>query len=483
MIRLNLQDRVALLKHIGGIILLLGFVFCAATVLHAGGAKVEATGYVRVEQIDGVWWFIDADGMPFVSTGVNHIEPHLWLAPYNKDETLRKYGQDMVNEHGYFDTTSKAARKWINRQVEICRDLNFNTWGRHTHPAIDPKLYMDQVYFIVSMQSAPLAGWRERNGEGPRPDVFSRDFEIFLEERIKDTCLKYKDSKKLLGYLYTDIPSWVLGKADQKARDDTVMIYPWINAILPLGESSPGKWKWVDHLRTRYESPEEVARTWGLPVSQTYGISWYKLTRLIDWFQPADPVRAGDDMKSFMYQIADQWYGLHHSLIRKYDPNHLILGDKNGITWHYEWVLPALKKYVDVVTVQAYNRWEIDGKTAERIYQATGKPIYNGDGSHSFVNEHQLELGTKGFRTGAKNYSDVAVLYKETMEAMMDDPHIIGWHHCGFLQQWDAAERGDSPRNENGFLDPFENYITEWTDVIRDVNERASSLHANSNGN
>ena len=171
---------------------------------------------------------------------------------------------------------------------------------------------------------------------------------------------------------------------------------------------------------------------------------------------------------------------MHHDLIRKHDPNHLILGDKNMIMWHYEWVLPALKKYVDVVSIQAYGRWESDGKLAKKIYEATGKPIYNGDGSHSFVNEHQLKEGTKGYRTGAKNYKDVAALYKETLSGMMSDPYIIGWHHCGYLQQWDPAERGDSPRNENGFMDPFENYIPEWTDVIRDINAKAHELHATS---
>ena len=442
--------------------------------------KLEGTGYVRAEQIDGIWWFVGPNGDPFVSVGVNHIEPHLWLAPYNQKATLDRYGHDMVDENGYFNTAGTAATKWINRQVEICEDLNFNTWGRHTHPDIDPDLYKDQIYYIASIQSAPLAGWRERNGEGPRPDVFSQDFHSFLENRIQEVCAEHKSNSNLLGYLYTDVPSWILGKADQKALDNYVMIYPWINAILPLGEASPGKWKWIEHLQSRYDSPETVAEVWGLPVSPTYGISWHRMSRLNTWFNPKDPEKADADMKSFMYVIADQWYRLHHDMIRKYDPNHLILGDKNMIMWHYEWVLPALKKYVDVVSIQAYGRWEADSKLAGRIYEATGKPIYNGDGSHSFVNEHQQKEGTKGFRTGANNYQEVAELYKETLQGMMGDPYIIGWHHCGYLQQWDPAERGDSPRNENGFLDPFENYITEWTDVIRDINAKASKLHENS---
>src|SRR5210317_489136 len=97
----------------------------------------SATGYVRVQQIDGVWWFLGPDGDKFVSLGVNHIEPHLWLAPYNRDATLKRYGADMVSPDGTFDTHSAAAGKWIDRQIEVCRDLHFNTFAKHTHPSID----------------------------------------------------------------------------------------------------------------------------------------------------------------------------------------------------------------------------------------------------------------------------------------------------------------------------------------------------------
>jgi hypothetical protein len=437
----------------------------------------EATGYVQVKQIDGVWWFIGPDGDKFVSLGVNHIEPHLWLAPYNKEATLKRYGRDMVTDAGIFNPQGKAVGRWIDRQIEICGDLHFNTFGKHTHPTIDPTLYNDRMYYIASLETAPLAGWQERNGNGPRPDVFSADFEIFLDRRARQVCAEHKGSRSLLGYLYTDVPSWIMGKRDQNERDEHTMIYPWINAILPLGESSPGKQRWIEHLRERYECPEAAAEVWGLSISPTYGTSWEKMARLQTWFKPADADRAKEDMIAFMYVISDQWYRMHHEAIRKYDPNHLILGDKNMIMWHYEWMIPAMKEYVDVVTIQAYGRWEQDEKLVERLYEQLGKPVYNGDGSYSYVQPNQKEWGAKGWRTNAQSFKEVAEFYQETLEGMMSTPYMIGWHHCGCLEQWDPAERGDSPMNENGFMDPFENYHTEWTDVIRTVSARASELH------
>ena len=196
-----------MIKKIQLLVLFISISLC--TFSQTGKPKPDlATGFIYVKQIDGVWWFIGPEGEKFVSIGANHIEPHLWLAPYNKEATLKKYGGDFINDKGIFNTKGEAAKKWIDQQVITYRDLYFNTFGRHTHPSIDTKLYENEVYYITSLQTGPLAGWRERNGEGPRPDIFSVDFCNFLEERVKEVCTAHKDNRNLLGYLYTDIPSW-----------------------------------------------------------------------------------------------------------------------------------------------------------------------------------------------------------------------------------------------------------------------------------
>ena len=446
------------------------------TTTHAAPEKLGATGFIRAEQIDGIWWFINADGEKFVSLGVNHIEPHLWLAPYNREATLARYGEDIVKD-GRFNSAGEAAKKWIDRQVETTRSLHFNTFGPHTHGSIDPALYRDQVYYVARLDTAPLAGWRERNGEGPRPDVFSEDFRNFVETRVADVCRQHRESRNLLGYLYTDVPSWVMGKADQKASGTDTMIYPWVNAILPLGESSPGKQRWLDLLKERYPSAEAAAETWGIRISPTYGISWKTMARRVDWSTPTDAEKADADMVAFLHLIADQWYRIHREIILQHDPNHLLLGDKNMINLRHPWVIAALKEHVDVIAVQTYNHWADDKATMDELYAATGKPIFNGDGCFSFASPEQQEWGVKGFRTGARSLEEVATFYRNMLEGMMASPYVIGWHHCGYLQQWDAAERGDSPRNENGFLDPFEKELTTWTDVIREINAKAHSLH------
>ncbi|TWT81503.1 hypothetical protein CA13_29560 [Planctomycetes bacterium CA13] len=457
--------------------ILIASLLVAAALLTPQATAASGTGYVRVEQIDGVWWFISPDGQKFVSLGVNHIEPHLWLAPYNQEATLKRYGADMLTPQGRFDTDSEAAEKWINRQVEICRDLRFNTFGKHTHPSISPSLYQDKVYYLASLETAPLALWRHEAGEGPMPDIFSSDFEVYLNQRVAEVVSQHKQSRNLLGYLYTDIPHWVMPDYIQRRENERVMIYPWLNTIVRLGASSPGKQRWIEHLKSRYSTAEAAAKVWGMSAPAIYGTSWEQLAHQQTWFDPSDAEAAEQDMESFMQLIADRWYRLHHDAIRQHDRNHLIFGDKTMIEMYRKFLIPSLKKYVDVIVVQSYNRWSKDAETTDWIYQQLGKPIFNGDGSYAYVHPNQQQYKVKGWWTNAKDLADVSAMYKETLDGMMAKPYIIGWHHCGMLQQWDGALRGDVDSNENGFMDPFENYYTEWTDVIREFNSKAADLH------
>ena len=253
------------------------------------------------------------------------------------------------------------------------------------------------------------------------------------------------------------------------------MIYPWVNAILRLGEHAPGKRAWIEHLKRRYSSAYEAARAWGIPVSPAYGISWDYLARLNIWFRPANPYRAREDLAAFMGMIAERWYRLHHNEIRKVDSNHLILGDKSQLQAFREWHLAPLAQYVDVVIVQSYSHF--DREMMDWVHKGTGKPLLNGDGSFGYANPQQQKFSVKGAHSNAKNVEEVGAMYRRYLEDIVDRPYVTGWHHCGYLEQWDDSERGDINMNENGFLDPFENEYATWTDVIREANQKAHAQH------
>lgn len=59
----------------------------------------------------------------------------------------------------------------------------------------------------------------------------------------------------------------------------------------------------------------------------------------------------------------------------------------------------------------------------------------------------------------------------------MSLPFMLGWHHCGLVEQWDGGKTVDWAVNENGLFDPFENPYPEITVPAKAANERAHHWH------
>lgn len=54
-----------------------------------------------------------------------------------------------------------------------------------------------------------------------------------------------------------------------------------------------------------------------------------------------------------------------------------------------------------------------------------------------------MKYNVKGFGSNARRVEDVAAMYRTYLEETVARPYLIGWHHCGYLEQWDDAEQGD----------------------------------------
>ena len=89
-----------------------------------------------------------------------------------------------------------------------------------------------------------------------------------------------KKNPNLLGYMYTDVPYWILDKDEQKKNKNNIMIYPWLNTILKLGAHNEGKKQWINLLKKNYNSPNEAAEIWGFDKKKSaYNVTWKNLLR------------------------------------------------------------------------------------------------------------------------------------------------------------------------------------------------------------
>ena len=52
--------------------------------INAQNQIIGSESFIHLKKIDNVWWFVDAAGEKFISTGMNHIQSNIRFADYNK---------------------------------------------------------------------------------------------------------------------------------------------------------------------------------------------------------------------------------------------------------------------------------------------------------------------------------------------------------------------------------------------------------------
>ena len=81
-----------------------------------------------------------------------------------------------------------------------------------------------------------------------------------------------------------------------------------------------------------------------------------------------------------LQRIATRYYQVTHDAIRRYDPNHLILGDRyNGQGPLPEAVLEAMVPTVDVLSIQHFPPIDRFVSLSSEWHRRTGKPVVNAD--------------------------------------------------------------------------------------------------------
>jgi hypothetical protein len=420
---------------------------------------------ITVRQIDDVWWLHDAAGQPFFSVGINHIQGDCWLAPYNRQHSLERFGGDLAADGKHFNPAGQAVRKvmaWVKRQM---RAMHFNTLGIHTY-GVPAEAYMDDVFYCLAVESFPL-GSRYRFADQTFPDIFSEDFERLLEETVEPLCRQHRHSRRLIGYAYSDIPRWYFFGDKGKAE---LPLHPWVTDLLHLPAESAGKRACVEVFGRRYGSAEEMAEQYGIGAE-----SWADVAALRSWPETPRTDRTRADGQELLRTVVQRWYSLHAAVIRRHDPDHLLLGDKLHSPHRLPpWFADILRRQVDVVLVQWYSTFDKQRETLARLHEATGHPILNGDSCFACPKPpHQTRV--KG--TLQDSQDEVAEAYCTYLRQLAASPFMLGWHHCGFVEQWDGGKDIDWQLNENGFFDPFLAPHEELVVPVSAANAQAHQWH------
>ncbi|MBN2451654.1 MAG: agarase, partial [Lentisphaeria bacterium] len=127
------------------------------------------------------------------------------------------------------------------------------------------------------------------------------------------------------------------------------------------------------------------------------------------WFDPESlKTEAG---RRELQRTAEQYYRVTHDAIRRYDANHLILGERyEAKALLPEGVLLAAAPTIDVLSFQYFAPAEAIAPDFERWHALTGKPVLLAD---ACMPQRQPEA------------------YGSMIRGLRDLPCCVGWHVCG----------------------------------------------------
>ena len=463
--------------------------FIQLLVVQISAAEPEVIGnpeFIHLQNDDGVWWLADHTGKRFITTGMNHVgEGGVLFNEVNKGWLTGKFGEDIKGSWGGLNPRAKNHSGYADMVVKDFKDYSFNTIPFHAYSTPLSLYEKRKIYYVakIKVQSISLMGMNRANG-AKFPDVFSTEFRDKLDALAKRTCTPLRDAKYCLGYAYFDMPDLKPARQWHKQMfPDRGLVYPWVQDMRSLAADQAGKQQWIQILKQNHASAAEAAKVYAIDDIN----SWEDLARVKTWpNKPNDVPRVLKDADDMLTSLAEKWYGLHHELIKKYDPNHLLLGDKHDVGYHKsvdmvpDGVLNAIGKHCDVMMIQYYTFYtDQHNATVRKLHNQTGLPIINGDHSYSFKTPKHTKI--KGLEVDS--FQAVANEYRRYLKGSMEDhPYMLGWWYCGYIEQW--APAGTKQLGQQcGFFNPFGEPNLELLTVVKEANENATIWHGGASPN
>jgi hypothetical protein len=379
------------------------------------GTKAKATGFFRVEKIDGKWWFVDPDGHLFLSLGADsigvgavtpvHGRESLFAALPPSDGGGASFYQWNVTRRYGADWT----QKWIDVTLRRMMSWGFNTIGNWSDVRLGAAKRVPYVF--------TTRGWGIESGPMGVADVYAPDFFRRIDEAAAQQCASRKDDPYLLGYFVGNEPPW---PGREPVAADAILAGPAsalqkeLKAFLADGDTAERRRAFL--VRTYVKFVEAVS-----------------------------------------------------AAIRKHDPNHLNLGLRFGSSAPPEIVKAS--KLFDVYSLNSY-AYMVNQREVDKVRDLIDRPILIGEFHFGTPGRGM----TPGLRQVA-NQEERGVAYRYYVENAIADPNIVGAHWFEWVDE-PSTGRFDGENYNIGLVDVTDRPYPELVEAARETHRRLAEVHA-----
>lgn len=403
---------------------------------------LEATGYFHVQKTGGRWYLVDPAGNAFFHRGIcvfgtgddyTYIEGrepiYAWLPPYqgeynsafrpNEPSAFSFHRANLIRRDGGPVDAAAMARRNIDR----ARAWGFTSVGAFS--GVPGEVLAEKQFPYVS--SLPLGQWdyglQRLPGLNETWDPFDTDNQAIVERAFSERLPGRAEDPLLIGYYlinepaYQDIPRVVPGLDGQYAAKHAL----------------------VDLLRGRYATIADFNAAWDLDATD--------FDALVDLGLPVTTAAASADMAAYYEHFLETYFQLVHDTFRKYDPNHMLLGNRyQSMTTNNEMVCRVTGKYVDVYSFNYYTHF-LDTEFLRKLSTWAGdKPM--------FLSEfHWASPPDSGLPGGARDVNsqvERGLAYRNYLEQAAATGFVVGLEWFTLIDQARTGRWFQRYSGENG---------------------------------
>lgn len=417
------------------------------------------TGFFHVEQIDGIWWIIEPGGKGYYAIGTDHCRygghwcQALGYAPYGRN-TKRIYG----SEEAWAETATNRLKRW-----------NFNLVAAGHSPSCRYRGLPHTEFISFGSGYSGHDALVEKTTWTGFPNVFSATWEQWCDKLAWKMCRPNADNPWLLGYFLDNELEWygkgggVVGVAIETAK-------------LPADNS--GKQALVNLLKQRHgDSIEKLNKAWGAEYE-----SWEALASATT-FEAVNQEALREDQLAFVAEVADRYFRTTCEAIRRWDPNHMILGSRfAGDAPPGVW--EAAGRYCDIVTFNYYGRVDLlrteAPGTAERwteYYNKAKRPLMITEWSFPALDSGLPCKHGAGMRVDTQTQK--ALCYEVYQRMIFSLPFMVGSDYFMWVDEPALGISDTFPEDSNyGLVNEQDEPYEELTRTATRVNTLAYALHS-----
>ncbi len=345
--------------------------------------RQKATGFFYKAKIGDRWWIIDPLGYPCYIRAVSGMGINYLSSPNQRDAALKKYG---------------TAEKWgLAASRQLMDDWGFNTsTGNPSEINIVNRLIIQGSTGFVGSYGTHIGTNNSKGGNttfslNNTMNVFDPAFVDWCDEKAK-TVESGKDNPYYLGRTI-----------DNELPIDTHMLYNYLR----LSPTDP-----LAHY--------------------SYATAWTWLVNFTGKPDPTDADITEEILQIFVGFVYDRFYYLASNALRKYDPNHMVLGSRMLVGFmNQPWVLRFAGLHLDCLTINWYGEWDIPVEDLKFVSENANIPFMI------------TEFYTKGMDSGLDNTRGAGWVVKTQQDRgdfyqcytlrLLECKNLVGWHWFQYI--------------------------------------------------